>query len=73
MQEDWFQNAVKEKWTEMKKDDVLKNCILEEKKMLKEYDKDLNKVEEWATACSEDLLSWIESRIYWLNDQWLIK
>lgn len=35
MQEDWFQNAVKEKWTEMKKDDVLKNCILEEKRCLK--------------------------------------
>lgn len=70
MTQDWFVDMVKEKWTEMKENDSLKNCIAEEKEMLEKYKKDLNKVDEWATDCSYDLLYWIESRIYWLNDEW---
>lgn len=73
MKQDWFVDMVKEKWTAMNKEGVLKNCIKEEEAYLKKYNKDLNKVDEWATDCSADLIYWIQCRIYWLNDEWLIK
>lgn len=73
MKNDWFVDMVKEKWTSMNKEGALKQCIKEEEAYLEKYNKDLNKVDEWATDCSADLIYWIQSRIYWLNDEWLIK
>lgn len=71
--QDWFMDAVKEKWTEMSREKLLQGCIKTEREYLKEYDADLRKGEEWGPDSAEDLFNWIENRIYWLNSQWVIK
>lgn len=71
--QDWFMEAVKEKWTEMSREKLLQGCIKTEREYLKEYDADLRKGEEWGPDSAEDLFNWIENRIYWLNSQWKIK
>lgn len=71
--QDWFMDAVKEKWTEMSQEKLLQGCIKTEREYLKEYDADLRKGEEWGPDSAEDLFNWIENRIYWLNSQWKIK
>lgn len=71
--QDWFMDAVKEKWTEMSQEKLLQGCIKAEREYLKEYDADLRKGEEWGPDSAEDLFNWIENRIYWLNSQWKIK
>lgn len=71
--QDWFMDAVKEKWTEMSREKLLQGCIKTEREYLKEYDADLRKGEEWGPDSAEDLFNWIENRIYWLNSQWKIK
>lgn len=71
IKQDWFLDAVSEKWSEMKNSDVLKNCISEETKILEKYKSDLNKTDEWATDCSYELIDWILNRIDWLDEQWL--
>lgn len=71
--QDWFMDAVKEKWTEMSQEKLLQGCIKTEREYLKEYDADLRKGEEWDPDSAEDLFNWIENRIYWLNSQWKIK
>lgn len=71
--QDWFMEAVKEKWTEMSQEKLLQGCIKTEREYLKEYDADLRKGEEWGPDSAEDLFNWIENRIYWLNSQWKIK
>lgn len=71
--QDWFMDAVKEKWTEMSREKLLQGCIKAEREYLKEYDADLRKGEEWGPDSAEDLFNWIENRIYWLNSQWKIK
>ena len=71
--QDWFMDAVKEKWTEMSQEKLLQGCIKTEREYLKENDADLRKGEEWGPDSAEDLFNWIENRIYWLNSQWKIK
>ena len=71
--QDWFMDTVKEKWTEMSREKLLRGCIKTEREYLKEYDADLRKGEEWGPDSAEDLFNWIENRIYWLNSQWKIK
>lgn len=71
--QDWFMDAVKEKWTEMSQEKLLQGCIKTEREYLKEYDADLRKGEEWGPDSAEDLFNWIENRIYWINSQWKIK
>ena len=71
--QDWFMDAVKEKWTEMSQEKLLQGCIKTEREYLKEYDADLRKGVEWGPDSAEDLFNWIENRIYWLNSQWKIK
>lgn len=72
MKQEWFQDRVKEKWTEMNEDKLIQGCIEEEKEYLEAYKDDLNKTDEWATDCAYDLFDWIENRIYWLNSQWIL-
>ncbi len=71
MSQDWFVTLVKEKWTALHSQDVLKQCIQIENQIIDTYWDDLNAVEEWATYCARDLITWIETRIAWLDTQWL--
>ncbi|MGN0165312.1 MAG: CotH kinase family protein [Lachnospiraceae bacterium] len=71
MTQDWFVEMVKERWTEIQTSGLLAQCIAEEAAYIEKYDADLNVIESWATACSYDLLDWINARINWLDSQWL--
>ncbi|WP_295212003.1 hypothetical protein [Ruminococcus sp.] len=71
--QDWFIDKVKDKWTQMNSEKLLKGCIQTERDYLAEYDTDLRKGEEWGPDSAEDLFYWIENRIYWLNSQWVKK
>lgn len=71
MKQDWFAELAKEKWSQLKSENAIDSCIDEEIYILKEYESDLNKTDEWATACSYDLLDWIYDRIDWLDKTFL--
>lgn len=68
--EDWFQDLCKEKWTSRAAD--VKAAIQEERDILAQYKTDLNKTDEWATDSSATLLQWIDRRIDWMYDTFLL-
>lgn len=71
--QDWFMDIVKVRWNEIQQSGALAACIDKERAYVDKYAADLNVLEEWATGSSHELLDWIESRIEWLDSQWLIK
>lgn len=71
MTQDWFVDMVRERWTELQSTGALEACFTAEEALLEMYWDDLNFIEEWATYCSQDLLTWIRTRVDWLDSQWL--
>lgn len=71
MTQDWFVELVKEKWTLLRTQGTFEQCIQVENDLIETYWDDLNAVDDWATYCSYDLITWIETRIQWLDTQWL--
>ena len=65
--QDWFMDKAKDKWTALQADSRIWGCIDTERDILKTYDKDLNKTEEWATGSAEQLLDWIDRRVKWMD------
>ena len=72
MKEDWFQQKVKEKWTALQKEDLLAKALEEERAYLKEYKTDFNYKVSFETNTAEAVLNWLERRIQWLDEEWLI-
>ena len=73
MKQDWFVQLVKEHWTELQKDGKLYAVIQEERDYMAEYKADLNRKKSIATATGEVVLKWIEKRIKWLDEVWMIQ
>ena len=73
MKEDWFQQKVKEKWTALQKENLLAAVLKEERNILKEYKADLNRQSSIETGTANAVLNWIENRIQWLDEEWMLK
>ena len=72
MKEDWFQQKVKEKWTALQKEDLLAKVLKEERDLLTKYKDDLNRQSKIETGTANAVLDWIENRIQWLDEEWLL-
>ena len=72
MKEDWFQQKVKEKWTALQKEDLLAKVLKEERDLLIKYKDDLNRQSKIETGTANAVLDWIEDRIQWLDEEWLL-
>ena len=73
MTEEWFQDMVKERWTELKATNAIQNCVNDEINQLKKYKNDLNFVESWAVDCAYGVIDWVNNRIGWLDKIWVKK
>lgn len=71
IKQDWFAQLVSEKWTALKSENAIENCISQEKEILEDYRDDLCINEEWAVDSAYKLLEWIEMRINWMDDTFL--
>lgn len=69
--EDWFMDIVRRQWSEAQKDGGVYACIQEERQYLETYKEDLNRKNNTATKSATYLLNWIESRVEWLDEEWL--
>lgn len=73
MTEDWFVDLVREKWTQIRNDGSLEACLLAEAEYLDTYKKELSIMDNWSVSGAHDLLTWIRTRMEWLDTQWLIQ
>ncbi len=73
MTEDWFVDLVRERWTQVRTDGSLEACLLAEETYILDHEKEINIMEDYTSACALDLLTWIRTRIQWLDEQWLIE
>ena len=73
MTQEWFVELVKERWTEIRLEGTLENCFLEEKNYIEEYKSDLNRKKSIATDTGYAVLGWIERRMEWLDEEWLLQ
>ena len=73
MKQDWFVQMVKEKWTSIQSEGLLYAAIQEERDYMAEYKADLNRKKSIATATGEVVLKWIEKRIKWLDEEWMLQ
>ncbi|MBR4542426.1 MAG: hypothetical protein IKO54_09760, partial [Lachnospiraceae bacterium] len=77
IRQDWFKERVRRRWTELRTidadtgTDLISACLKEERELLERYNKDLAKQGNSACKKAENLISWTEKRIKWL-DGWLI-
>ena len=77
IRQDWFKERVRRRWTELRTSDedtgidMISQCLKEERVLLEKYNKDLAKQGSNACKKAENLISWTEKRIKWL-DGWLI-
>ena len=69
--EEWFMEMVREQWSSLQKDKLVYECIGEEREYLKTYEADLNRKNSAATKSATYLLNWIESRVEWLDEEWI--
>ena len=69
--EDWFMDIVRRQWSEAQKDGGVYACIQEERQYLETYEEDLNRKNSSATKSARYLLNWIESRVEWLDEEWI--
>ena len=72
MGQDWFVDMVKEKWTQVQREGALAACIQEEREYIKKYKSDLNRKNAISTDTGHAVLDWMEDRIEWLDEEWLI-
>lgn len=77
IKQDWFKERVIRRWTELRTadeetgTDPISKCFEEERELLNKYNKDLAREGNNACKKAENLISWTEKRIKWL-DGWLI-
>ena len=77
IKQDWFKERVIRRWTELRTadeetgTDPISKCFEEERELLNKYNKDLARQGNNACKKAENLISWTEKRIKWL-DGWLI-
>ncbi len=71
MTQAWFVDMVRERWTELQKDGALEACFTTEEVLIEAHRDDMNIIESWATDSAYDLLTWIRTRVEWLDSQWL--
>ena len=64
---------VKEKWTEVRANGTLADCFRAEKDYMEEYKSDLNRKKNIATDTGYAVLDWLERRVEWLDEEWLIQ
>lgn len=73
MQEDWFLDMVREKWTTLHENGTLEDCLKAEEDYLATYEKDMLYAGENVLYAADYLLDWIRTRIGWLDEQWLLE
>ena len=77
IRQDWFKERVRRRWAELRTadadtgTDLISACLKEERELLEKYNKDLARQGSSACKKAENLISWTEKRIKWL-DGWLI-
>ena len=77
IKQDWFKERVIRRWTELRTadeetgTDPISKCFEEERELLNKYNKDLAREGNNACKKAENLITWTEKRIKWL-DGWLI-
>jgi len=64
---------VKERWTEIRLEGTLEDCFQEEKDYMEEYKSDLNRKKNIATDTGYAVLGWLERRMEWLDEEWLLQ
>ncbi len=69
--EEWFMEKVRKQWSSLQKDSLIYECIEEERRYLETYEADLNRKNSSATKSANYLLNWIESRVEWLDEEWI--
>ena len=72
MKEDWFVEMVRERWTELNAEGSLRACIAEEREFITEYEDDLTVTFSKAAKNARSILNWIEKRMNWLDEEWLL-
>lgn len=78
IKQDWFMKRVKQRWTALRTPKGKKNistvekCLNQERSILKKYKTDLCKGGSGAYASAEGLLSWVEKRIKWMDQEYLL-
>ena len=72
MKEDWFVEMVRERWTELDTSGALRACLEEERDFLTTYEKDLTVTFSKAVKNARSILNWIEKRMNWLDEEWLL-
>lgn len=73
MTEDWFQDMVRERWTELRATGELDNVLLYEEQYVNTHDKEIHIKIDYAGGGAKSVLEWLRSRIEWLDTQWLLK
>jgi hypothetical protein len=77
MKQDWFVEKVKARWQELRtvskteKIDPISKCMKQEKELLEKYEADLSKNGKNAITRAKNLITWVNSRIKFL-DGWLL-
>ena len=67
--QDWFNEAVKERWNEIGGDAIIE-LINGEREFLAENESDFNRVDDYAAALANQYLDWVEARVKWLDTIW---
>jgi hypothetical protein len=77
MKQEWFHDMVSERWTELRtnpkgeKKDPIKECMLEEEAILEKYEDDLSKNGKNAIKRARNLISYVNSRIKFMDEEFL--
>ena len=77
MKQDWFVEKVKARWQELRtvsygeETDPISKCMNEEKEILEKYEADLSKNGKNAIKRANNLITWVNSRLKFL-DGWLL-
>lgn len=69
--QEWFQSAVKEKWTALNERAAIRQCFADEQAYLLEYASDVVATDQWGIESSKTLFEWIYDRVDWLDEIWL--
>ena len=77
MKQDWFKDRVRARWQELRTPSesgqpcATDKCLNEERALLETYRKDLSKTGDSAYTAAENLISWVERRIRWMDGEYL--
>ena len=73
MGEEWFVDMVREKWTSLQSDSLIRACVEYDEAYLRSHEEELALAGEGYVENAYALVEWLYARIDWLDDEWLVE